>query len=308
MPFFEDSRPTWVSSNHWGLWSSIEGRDLQENTWSDVRIQGDRQHCFSSHNLSALKTPFWLKGVEGYGLGQLYWFARLYNVVDCLIDGCDFHDIGAFAQYSHEGVSLTPHGKREGHALYFNLHGDLSILQTHFQNCLGQGVQVVNRPHETLIQDPPSGTIQIKDSTFQDCSRDPGDRAAYPLSIFNTRGHDCFIRRVSIWSTDETPVWYNSRTSENCRSRGGALFEGASDKKLSIKHLNVLLLDPDRPAVKIRGWESIDWEGGVLEPGGLRDRPLQIDIETPNPQNVNIRGLEGNYTISVNGETASLAA
>lgn len=288
-----DTRPTITSQDGWGIWSNLQEND--DNVFENVRIEGPRRHIWSSHNESDKKTRLKFDKLYVYGNatwdGPL-WGSRCYNVDDFQCTRSEFTKIGNF-NGTHQF---------EGHAIYHNQLGPFFMSRCFVHECLGQGVQLVWRAHETLLEDEPEGDVVIHKCHFRNCSMH-ADRGSYPISVFDT-GQGVKMRKVNVWTTQATPQWWNHRTQEYCRSRGAIFCGGANKARFVADRVNVVLMDPDRSAVKLERFTEVNWRGGFLANNGEINRRLKIELnDCPKGS---ITDLGGDFEIKHDGQIVAV--
>jgi hypothetical protein len=284
----QDDRPTVVSYNGWGTFNLPE--DGLEFT--NIRCEGGKRHIWSSFNESAdLLDGVLLDNVLAYGTGELLWAMRLYNVTNMRIKDTVFRYVGDLEK------------GREGHCIYLNLLGDLTLDNVFCHTSLGQGLQLVYRPWETNVSPeliPTEKDIIINKSRFVNLGG--GDRDSFAVSIFGT-GHRITMSDVLVRETNQLPSWDNTRTGVKNRSRGGILI-GAGDfgnRDAVFTAVHVLLKDSDRPAVQIEECDHLEWAGGhCIDSGDLGwDAKVEIRLGAKSGE---ISRVRGNWKIRYEAE------
>lgn len=119
-------------------------------------------------------------------LDRSYWGLRGYDVIDMLLRRVEFTGFGV----------VTPKHD-EGHAIYLNLRGSLTLEGCDIHHNGGQGLQLVNRPGESNFPPGPAeGFIALRNTRFLENGFNP-DRAGFQVSIFGT-GQDVRMQDVLI--------------------------------------------------------------------------------------------------------------
>ncbi len=188
-----------------------------------------------------------------------YWAMRGYDMVDTTLSRVE---ITGFGQH-------TPKHD-EGHAIYFNVAGALTLTDCYIHHNGGQGLQLVNRPYETnLGRGPAKGAIVVRNTWFHENSFNP-DRAAFQVSIFGT-GQDVVLEDVEILAgLDGTP---------GRATFGGLLIEAEGQH-------------PDRDT---SWWEPREKKKGFEPPftqGRVELTRVKVHHESPNRPIVQIKGCE----------------
>lgn len=211
-------------------------------------------------------------------LDRSYWGVRGYDMSDALLEGVEITGFGR----------ITPKHD-EGHAIYLNLAGSLSLIGCDIHHNGGQGLQLVNRPHESVLPPGPArGTIAVRETRFRENGFNP-DRGASQVSIFGT-GQAVEFQDVEISAGFDETAWPNGRTS------GGLLiepesFEARNPERLvwwrpvelpegfvvpftqgptSLERVTIRHQNPSRPLAQIKGCESLEvreclFEGGTVQ-------------------------------------------
>jgi len=214
-------------------------------------------------------------------LNRSYWAFRGYDLIDTVLERVEITGFGV----------VTPKHD-EGHAIYVNLAGSLSLLDCKIHHNGGQGLQIVNRPAESVLpRGPAKGTITIQDSIFRENGFNP-DRGSFQISIFGT-GQDIHMENVAIYAGFDETEWPGGRTT-------GALlieaegFSGDPNKpvwwrpddmpenfvmpfsqgKVVLNNVRIRHRKPDRPLVQIKGCEELIVRNCTFEGGDIHlDRP-----------------------------------
>ncbi|MEW6072842.1 MAG: hypothetical protein AB1726_09665 [Planctomycetota bacterium] len=191
-------------------------------------------------------------------LDRSYWGLRGYDVVDLWLERVEIAGFGA----------VTPKHD-EGHAIYLNLAGPLTLEGCVIHHNGGQGLQLVNRPKESVLPPgPAAGAIAIRRSAFRENGFNP-DRGATQVSIFGT-GQAILLEDVEIVAGRDGTPFPGGRT-------GGALLieaeapdgqrpvwwrpaEGGAEEEIPFAQGRCELIrvridhaDPNRPLVQIKG-------------------------------------------------------
>ena len=236
--------PTIIGNSPWGAVVLTE----QEipGQLHNVRVQGERSTAIQSGGwLKPGYVDLDVKNVECYGLGELYWGMRLYDVRGS-IDACYFHDIGHYRSRTYHGTSP---GKIEGHAIYANLGGSLSITRCGFERLEGQAIQLVWRAGETVTERPESIQITVSDVIVVDASMN-ADRGGFAISLFDgMRADSADISNFEIAWTRRFPPFTGSDGATK-KSRGAILSQGYNTE---ISDGVIMASSPDRPAIQIEG-------------------------------------------------------
>jgi hypothetical protein len=213
--------------------------------------------------------------------GRSYWGLRGYDMRNTVLDGVEITGFGRPTQH-HD----------EGHAIYFNLVGALTLTGCHIHHPGGQGAQLVNRPGEsTLPRGPAAGAITVQNTWFHENGFNP-DRGGFQLSIFGT-GQDVTLTDVEIVAGhDETPF-------PNGQTGGGLLIEpegphdGAdtcwwcpgpgrgppedppfTQGRVVLSNVLIDQMNANRPIVQIKGCRELVVHGSEFRGG-------RIDLDDP---------------------------
>jgi hypothetical protein len=179
-----------------------------------------------------------------------------------------------------ERVEITGFGRPterhdEGHGIYFNLVGALTLTDCHIHHNGGQGAQLVNRPNEsTLPRGPAAGAITVRRTWFHENGFNP-DRGGFQLSIFGT-GQDVVLSDVEIVAgRDATPFPGGrtggglliepqgpSETADTCWWSRGGQAQGAAELpftqgKVVLEDLLIDQKDADRAIAQIKGCREL---------------------------------------------------
>jgi hypothetical protein len=196
--------------------------------------------------------------------GRSFWAFRGYDMSDTTLSG----------------VEITGFGKEtpkhdEGHAIYLNVIGPLTLEDCNVHHNGGQGLQLVNRPSESNAPaGPAKGAITVHRTWFHENGFNP-DRGAFQVSIFGT-GQDVLLEQVEIVAGKDRTRYSQGRT-------GGAL-----------------LIEADFPTEqKPAWWSAADGEPPFTQGKVVLDRVL-VDHESPNRPLVQIKGCR---ELTVTGST-----
>lgn len=198
-------------------------------------------------------------------LDRSYWGLRGYDVIDMLLRRVEITGFGKVTD-KHD----------EGHAIYLNLRGSLTLEGCDIHHNGGQGLQLVNRPAESNFPPGPAeGFIAVRDTRFLENGFNP-DRGGFQVSIFGT-GQDVRMNNVLI------AAGYDRTTSYPDGATGGGLLieaeafrewgrkpvwwrpeEMPEDFVIPFTQGNVELVGvhvhhraPNRPIVQIKGCQSL---------------------------------------------------
>jgi hypothetical protein len=206
-----------------------------------------------------------------------YWALRGYDMIDTTLERVAITGFGV----------LTRHHD-EGHAIYLNLAGALSIEGSDIHHNGGQGLQLVNRPGESVLPaGPAAGTITVRRTAFRENGFNP-DRGAFQVSIFGT-GQAVVLEDVAITAGLDGTEYPGGRS-------GGALlieaeaWEGRADhpvwwrpaeppegweppfaqRRTELVRVRIRHASPNRPIVQIKGCEELvvrdcDFGSGRIE-------------------------------------------
>ncbi len=211
-------------------------------------------------------------------LDRSYWGFRGYDMIDTQLEGVEITGFGR----------ITPKHD-EGHAIYLNLAGSLSLSGCDIHHNGGQGLQLVNRPQESVLPPGPArGTIAVHETRFRENGFNP-DRGASQVSIFGT-GQAVELEDVEISAGFDDTAWPNGRTSGGLLIEPEAfdprhperlvwwrpveLPEGFSipftQGRTSLERVTIRLQKPSRPLAQIKGCKSLEvreclFEGGTVQ-------------------------------------------
>ena len=196
-------------------------------------------------------------------LDRSYWAIRGYDMIDTLFERVEITGFG----------KITPKHD-EGHAIYLNVAGSLTLTSCNIHHNGGQGLQVVNRPGETVLPvGPAAGTITIRNTSFRENGFNP-DRGGFQVSLFGT-GQAIVLEDVEILAgLDGTPF-------PGDRTGGGLLIE-------------VEAFNPRRPEKPV-WWHPGRFEAGWKPPFGQgRTELTRVRVQHVNPDKslVQIKGCQ----------------
>ncbi|MFT7539488.1 MAG: hypothetical protein ACI9K5_000444 [Gammaproteobacteria bacterium] len=233
-------------------------------------------------------------------LDRSYWAFRGYDMIDTLVERVEITGFGV----------VTPKHD-EGHAIYLNLAGDFTVLDSHLHHNGGQALQLVNRPGESVLPPgPAAGTIRIENTRIAENGFNP-DRGGFQVSIFGT-GQAITMRNTEIVAGMDETVFHRNQTG------GGLLIEAEADNgkraiwwkpkdrpedwvvpfAQGITHLDGVILrhrNPNKPLAQIKGCEELLVENCWFEGG---------DVVLDHPQKAGRNS--GKITWRGNGGTARL--
>lgn len=196
-------------------------------------------------------------------LDRSYWAVRGYDMVDTLFENVEITNFG---------VVTAKHD--EGHAIYLNVHGPLTIRNGYIHHNGGQGLQLVNRPRESTFPPGPAlGTIRVENTVFLENGFNP-NRAAFQISIFGT-GQEIVMQDVVIAAGFDAAL----------RTRGGT--NGA----LLIEPE---YFDPSHPT-RLVWWRPAVLPDGFVEPfgqGRTELTRLRVYHVNPNRPLIQIKGCQ----------------
>lgn len=247
-------------------------------------------------------------------LDRSYWGVRAYDMVDTLFERVEITGFGR----------VTPRHD-EGHAIYMNVLGALTITGCDIHHNGGQALQLVNRPAESVLPPAPgSGTIAIRGTSIRENGFNP-DRAGFQVSIFGT-GHDVVLDDVEIIAgRDETlfprnqtggalviepEAFQPTRPQPNVWWRPKELPEGFvtpfTQGSVQLTRVVIDHVNPNRPIVQIKGCRELVVQGCTFVSG-------RIDIDLPNKPGrecgfVSWKDNRGDAEVFYRGERLGLAS
>lgn len=214
-------------------------------------------------------------------LDRSYWGLRGYDVIDMLLSRVEITGFG----------KVTPKHD-EGHAIYLNLRGSLTLEGCDIHHNGGQGLQLVDRPAESTFPPGPAlGFVAVRNTLFLENGFNP-DRGGFQVSIFGT-GQDVRMQDVVIAAGHDGTVYPEGMTggaivieAEPYREWGGrpvwwrpeVLPEGYetpfTQGDVELVRVHVLHKSPNRPVVQIKGCRSLTVRECTFAEG-------RIDIDAP---------------------------
>jgi len=216
-------------------------------------------------------------------LDRSYWAVRGYDMIDTTLERVEITGFG----------KVTPKHD-EGHAIYFNVAGPVSIVDCDVHHNGGQGLQLVNRPKESVLErGPAQGAVLVKHTSFRENGFNP-DRGGFQVSIFGT-GQTVRFEDVEILAgLDGTPFPEN-------RTGGALLIEAEgfnpnrpekpvwwrpdelpddfeqpfSQGRTELLRVRVIHRSPDKPLVQIKGCEEL-----IVRDGEFSGGDVHLDLPT----------------------------
>ena len=265
--------------------------------WRGLEITDARRAAISQESQSATWNPYELDS---------YYGARAYQIEDALIRGSWIHHLGGFG--------------RDGHGLYFNLHGDLTVMDSLFEEMGGQAIQLVNREDAfkngaPQLDNRPAkiGMVAIKRCGIINAGYSPM-RGSWAISLAGLGRSD---RQVDVLIEDlymrcnYQGKGGSQHNGDPINSRGGVLIENALKNgqrgygTVTIRRADVELWEPDRGPLTINNSENVLIEDcRIISHSG---RPwLEIDrldfsgFQDVSPcGSVRIRNVSGNQILRV---------
>lgn len=257
-------------------------------------------------------------------LDRAYWGVRGYEMADTLLDRVEVTGFGR-ATPEHD----------EGHALYLNPIGDLTIVDGWIHHNGGQGTQLVNRPEESARpRGPAAGRIVIRRTRYHENGFNP-DRGGFQLSIFGT-GQDVVLEDVEFRAGFEREPW--DAASPGIGSRGALVIEpepwapelgkdpwwrpvdaGAEDFELpftqgrvELRGVRVRHRAPDRAILQLKGCRELVVSGCDFASDGGGPAP-RIELDRPDRPGrdcgrIEWRGNRGDAVVYVRGQRRGLAS
>lgn len=203
-----------------------------------------------------------------------FWALRGYDMIDTTLERVEITGFGAKTR-RHD----------EGHAIYLNVAGALTIERCDVHHNGGQGLQLVNRPGESsLPAGPAAGSITLVDTRFRENGFNP-DRGGFQISIFGT-GQSIRMEDVEILAgidgtfegaatggallieaeaarSDRT-VWW--KTADSTSDAAPPFTQG----KVELLRVRVHHRGPNRALVQIKGCDELvvvesEFSGGRVE-------------------------------------------
>jgi len=198
-------------------------------------------------------------------LGRSYWAFRGYDMIDTVLERVEITGFGQITD-KHD----------EGHAIYLNVAGPLTIADCAIHHNGGQGLQLVNRPAESVLdRGPAEGAITIRNTSFRENGFNP-DRGATQVSIFGT-GQTISMEDVEIVAGhDDTPYrggWTGGALLIECEGYDPSRPKRAvwwrpdelpedwempfSQGRTELLRVRMFHEKPNRPLVQIKGCEEL---------------------------------------------------
>jgi hypothetical protein len=224
-------------------------------------------------------------------------------------------------------VEITGFGKvtskhDEGHAIYLNNVGALTLTDCNIHHNGGQGLQLVNRPYESnLPAAAATGAIEVRRTWFRENGFNP-DRGAFQVSIFGT-GQDVTLADVEITAGHDATSYPSNMTG------GGLLIEAEgphTDKRnvwwypypkgvvtppftqgvVVLERVVIDHVNPNRPIAQIKGCRELKVSGCTFNGGKV----FLDDPQKPGRTSGRIEwsGNSGNAAVFLNGEQIGTAA
>lgn len=253
-----------------------------------------------------------------------YWALRGYDMVDTLLERVEITGFGR----------VTPMHD-EGHAIYVNPAGDLTILESFVHHNGGQGLQLVNRPRETsLPKGPMPGTIVVANTRFHENGFNP-ERGGFQVSIFGT-GQGLELKDVEILAGFDDTVWPKDLTS------GGLVIEAEphapqrnklpwwrpaeieedfvppfTQGKVVLDNVTIRHRNPGKSLAQIKGCEELIVTGCTFEAEVTEDAPPgtigKVVLDAPDKPGrscgrIEWRGNQGNAVVFHEGQRLGLAS
>ena len=204
-------------------------------------------------------------------LDRSYWAFRGYDMIDTLVERSEITGFGR----------VTPRHD-EGHAIYLNVAGSFTLVDSFLHHNGGQAVQLVNRPAESVLPaGPAAGEIRIENTRIAENGFNP-DRGGFQVSIFGT-GQPVTLRKVEISAGQDETEFDRDRTG------GGLLIEAEAAGKRPVwwkpakpdedwtvpftqgptllQGVTIIHRNPNKPIVQIKGCEELIVENSWFEGG-----------------------------------------
>lgn len=241
---------------------------------------------------------------------RAYWGVRGYDLVDAVFERVEITGFGV----------VTPKHD-EGHAIYLNPLGSITIADCHLHHNGGQAIQLVRRPIESVEPEgPASGTITVRNTRLAENGFNP-DRGAFQLSIFGT-GQDVVLTDVEIIAGHDPDVtWHNGMTGGalliesdrfKLKPRGANTWwrgeeEPAPDDmvfttgRATLTRVRVHHRNPNRPIVQIKSCREL-----VVEDSDFAEGVIQLDMPKKagrDSGSIRWTGNRGEATVKWRGET-----
>jgi hypothetical protein len=255
-----------------------------------------------------------------------YWGLRGYDMRDTRLAGVEITGFGRPTD-EHD----------EGHAIYFNLAGSLTLEDCYIHHNGGQGSQLVNRPGESrLPRGPAAGTILVERTWYHENGFNP-DRGGFQLSIFGT-GQDVFLKDVEIVAgrdgtafpdgktggallieaegfhdNADTCWWSDQAPGKPADPAEAAQAEAPAEPEIpftnGLVHLENVLIDhvnPNRAIAQIKGCSELVVRGSTFVSG-------QVNLDDPtkpgrNSGRIEWSGNQGDAEVFLRGERIGTAS
>lgn len=232
-----------------------------------------------------------------YKSGTL-WGMRLYNVADLLLEDGWIHDIQEIY---------------EGHGLYINPCGPLTLRRLVIEDCGGQAIQLMNRQWSEPSENLPfaGGLVHLDTIKIRNCSFNP-NRGAFPITMRGLGPNaDVLIENVDIYIKWNQP---QKRSGRTCRSAGGIVLARPDSKlesydfdffrNVTLRNCRVVLIDPFQPVLQVEGCRKLTVENCHFEGGDVRLAPFD---RGPGVLRLTWRNNTGNARVQHRGKTLGTA-
>lgn len=261
---------------------------------SNIAITGGEQACMIGH--AAFVHCHDVRFQQGV---NTKWLVRAYDLA-----GSEFHTC-SFSPNTHVV---------EGHGLYANLNGRLTITDSDFLSIAGNGIQLVRRPSEqgasTFDNVPPYGpalgSVNILDISFF-AHDTPSQRCSYSLAYYGC-GQDL---RVLNYHGGELRRGLIVVEPEPVGSNGGTWWQDTPQAWWPTRHLKIIgasgswIVPPDREVIRLGSVEDTDIDGLSLS-CDLPVESYKIKIDDYQPGDLRrlsgpgrIRGVEADAPVRV---------
>jgi hypothetical protein len=198
-------------------------------------------------------------------LDRSYWAFRGYDMIDTRLERVEITNFGRIT-----------HKHDEGHAIYLNIKGPLTLEDCNIHHNGGQGLQLVNRPPESVLPPgPATGAITIRRTSFRENGFNP-DRGATQVSIFGT-GQEILMEDVLILAGHDETEYSRDRTGgglliemegyDRNRPEKGVWWRPAklpedfeipfAQGRTLLRRVGIFQKNPNRPIVQIKGCEEL---------------------------------------------------
>jgi len=212
---------------------------------------------------------------ESWGDRGPLWGIRGYNVMGVL-ENLEMWRCGDWTQ------------GREGHAVYLNVAGSLTVRKLKAVQCGGQLLQLVWRASETRMLEAlwpdANDTILLEECEAVDCgaiNEGMAVRASWPVSIFHP-GQRIAVRDLVVETNLPTFV---GGTAGPCNSHGALVAtwgeRGVKTPELVIDGLHGRLVKPDRSVIRLTGVGHTELRRiGLTVEGGAMNVALVEDCDS----------------------------